>query len=101
MALTVIGTGFGRTGTNSMREALTMLGFGPCHHMFEINKNDEQRQMWRALAKGGARLGKAICQLPILRRLAVRVLLAAVDRGVPRSQGHTHLPIPGKLVGKF
>ena len=52
MALKVIGTGFGRTGTDSMREALTMLGFGPCHHMFEINKNDDQRQRWRALAQG-------------------------------------------------
>lgn len=52
MALKVIGTGFGRTGTDSMREALTMLGFGPCHHMFEINKNEELRQRWRALAKG-------------------------------------------------
>jgi len=52
MALKVIGTGFGRTGTDSMREALTMLGFGPCHHMFEINKNDDLRQRWRALAKG-------------------------------------------------
>jgi hypothetical protein len=48
----VIGTGFGRTGTDSMREALSMLGFGPCHHMFEINKNEAQRRMWRALAKG-------------------------------------------------
>jgi len=52
MTLKVIGTGFGRTGTDSMREALTMLGFGPCHHMFEINNNDEQRRLWRALAKG-------------------------------------------------
>jgi len=52
MGLKVIGAGFGRTGTDSMREALTMLGFGPCHHMFEINKNDEQRRLWRALAKG-------------------------------------------------
>jgi len=36
MSLEVIGTGFGRTGTDSMREALTMLGFGPCHHMSEV-----------------------------------------------------------------
>jgi hypothetical protein len=32
MTLKVIGAGFGRTGTDSMREALTILGFGPCHH---------------------------------------------------------------------
>ena len=39
MTLAVIGTGFGRTGTDSMREALNMLGFGPCHHMFEVTDN--------------------------------------------------------------
>ena len=52
MALKVIGTGWGRTGTDSMREALTILGFGPCHHMFEINASPELRAAWRALAKG-------------------------------------------------
>ncbi len=41
MTLKVIGTGFGRTGTDSMREALDMLGFGPCHHMFEVNTRAE------------------------------------------------------------
>jgi len=52
MTLKVIGTGFGRTGTDSMRVALAMLGFGPCHHMYEINDNEEQRRLWRAVAKG-------------------------------------------------
>ena len=52
MALKVIGTGFGRTGTDSMREALGMLGFGPCHHMFEVNTNAEQKRRWRAFVKG-------------------------------------------------
>ena len=50
MSLSVIGTGFGRTGTDSMREALTILGFGPTHHMFEVISNPEQKEMWRALA---------------------------------------------------
>jgi len=52
MSLQVIGTGWGRTGTDSMREALTILGFGPCHHMFEINANPALREAWRAVAKG-------------------------------------------------
>lgn len=30
-SLKVIGMGFGQTGTDSMREALEILGFGPCH----------------------------------------------------------------------
>lgn len=36
MALAVIGAGFGRIGTNSLKIALEMLGFGPCRHMFEV-----------------------------------------------------------------
>ncbi|TKB11944.1 MAG: sulfotransferase family protein [Mesorhizobium sp.] len=54
MSLRVVGTGFGRTGTDSMREALTMLGFGPCHHMSEVMAHEEQKRLWRALAKGAA-----------------------------------------------
>jgi hypothetical protein len=52
MALEVIGAGFGRTGTDSMREALTILGFGPCHHMLEVIGNDSQTAMWRARVRG-------------------------------------------------
>lgn len=52
MGLNVIGTGFGRTGTDSMREALNLLGFGPCHHMLEILANAEQRTRWRAMVAG-------------------------------------------------
>ncbi len=55
MTLTVIGTGFGRTGTDSMREALTILGFGPCHHMYEVIGNDEQKRRWRAMVQGAPR----------------------------------------------
>ena len=53
MTLAVVGTGFGRTGTNSMRLALNQLGFGPCHHMKEVIDHPEQQRQWRALAKGG------------------------------------------------
>ena len=56
MTLKVIGAGFGRTGTDSMREALDMLGLGPCHHMAEVNSRGEQKRMWRAFVRG-ERLG--------------------------------------------
>lgn len=46
MTLKVIGTGFGRTGTNSMQVALEILGFGPCHHMFEIANNPLMKTRW-------------------------------------------------------
>jgi hypothetical protein len=34
--LRVIGAGLPRTGTASLKVALEILGFGPCHHMSEI-----------------------------------------------------------------
>jgi hypothetical protein len=36
-----------------MREALNILGFGPCHHMYEVIEKPEQKQRWRGLAAGG------------------------------------------------
>ena len=52
MALSVIGAGFGRTGTESMKLALEALGLGPCHHMKEGLPNPEQISLWRAVARG-------------------------------------------------
>jgi len=43
MGLEVIGAGFGRTGTLSLKTALEQLGLGPCHHMFEVIKNPEEQ----------------------------------------------------------
>jgi hypothetical protein len=36
MALKIIGTGLGRTGTHSLKLALEQLGFGKCYHMAEL-----------------------------------------------------------------
>ena len=52
MPLEVIGPGFGRTGTNSLKIALERLGFGPCHHMFEVRDNPDLIKDWEALARG-------------------------------------------------
>ena len=54
MTLEVIGAGFGRTGTDSLREALNMLGFGPCHHMFEVTDNPLMKARWRAFMDNDA-----------------------------------------------
>lgn len=54
MALSIIGSGFGRTGTFSLKAALEQLGFGPCHHMTEIFKNSEQVPLWRDALAGKA-----------------------------------------------
>lgn len=41
MALKVIGTGFGRTGTTSLKIALEQIGFGKCYHMYELLHHPE------------------------------------------------------------
>ncbi|CAF1460229.1 unnamed protein product [Rotaria sp. Silwood1] len=47
--LRVIGAGLGRTGTSSLKAALELLGFGPCHHMSELfDKPDRSLQFIRA-----------------------------------------------------
>jgi len=52
MPLDVIGAGFGRTGTESMKSALEILDFGPCHHMREVLPNEDQKRIWRGISKG-------------------------------------------------
>jgi hypothetical protein len=52
MALDIIGPGFGRTGTASLKRALETLGFGPCHHMEEVFAHPEQVAHWQAVAAG-------------------------------------------------
>jgi hypothetical protein len=52
MSLKVIGAGFGRTGTLSLKVALEELGLGPCYHMIEVNAHPEHDALWLALAKG-------------------------------------------------
>ena len=54
MALQVIGSGFGRTGTMSLKRALEQLGFGPCHHMEEVLAHPEQVPHLQAVVAGRA-----------------------------------------------
>ena len=52
MNLKVIGAGFGRTGTMSLKAALEELGFGPCYHMSEVFENSSHPDEWNAAAVG-------------------------------------------------
>ncbi|CAF2709820.1 unnamed protein product [Rotaria sp. Silwood2] len=46
----VVGAGLPRTGTSSLKSALEILGFGPCHHMSELcNKPEQSVAFARAL----------------------------------------------------
>lgn len=46
MGLRVIGAGFGRTGTLSLKGALEQLGFDKCYHMMEVNQQTGHHQLW-------------------------------------------------------
>jgi Sulfotransferase domain len=48
----VIGVGFARTGTASLKLALERLGVGPCYHMFEITDQPARARGWLAAARG-------------------------------------------------
>jgi len=48
MTLRIIGAGFGRTGTSSLKMALEQLGFAPCYHMFEVAAHPEHVPLWLA-----------------------------------------------------
>jgi hypothetical protein len=52
MALKVVGSGLGRTGTKSLQTALNMLGLGPCHHMVEVFAKPESMALWIEAAAG-------------------------------------------------
>ena len=48
----IIGAGFGRTGTMSLKAALEQIGFGPCYHMLEVFKHPSHIKTWLAAAEG-------------------------------------------------
>jgi hypothetical protein len=50
----IIGAGFGRTGTMSLKAALEELGFGPCYHMTELFENPGHADSWEAARRGEA-----------------------------------------------
>jgi hypothetical protein len=57
MTLKVIGAGYPRTGTTSLKTALELLGFGPCCHMWELLKPEHA---WRWPMWGRAFDGKPV-----------------------------------------
>lgn len=53
MALQVIGAGWGRTGTESLKHALEILGYNKCYHMFELLKGGSRLPYWEELDAQG------------------------------------------------
>ena len=53
MPLDVIGAGYGRTSTMSLKHALEALGFDRCYHMLEVRRSHpEHRPVWAAAHRG-------------------------------------------------
>jgi len=56
--LKVVGVGLGRTGTESLKQALIEMGFGPAYHMVEVLVEDQgvstagHIPLWHAAARG-------------------------------------------------
>ncbi|WP_067963249.1 sulfotransferase family protein [Nocardiopsis trehalosi] len=48
--LRVIGAGLPRTGTSSLKAALERLGYGPCHHMFDVFSRPGLAERWAEVA---------------------------------------------------
>lgn len=52
MPLEVIGAGFGRTGTTTLKTALKQLGYEKIYHMNEVNLNPEHTEYWLSALNG-------------------------------------------------
>lgn len=50
----VIGAGFGRTGTASLKAALEQLGVGPCYHMSTVIAEPYRVRQWLDIGEGRA-----------------------------------------------
>ena len=52
MTIKVVGAGFGRTGTLSLKMALEQLGFEKCYHMMEVGQHPDHVQLWADAHRG-------------------------------------------------
>lgn len=52
MSLKVVGAGFGRTGTLSLKFALEKIGFAKCYHMMEVRQQPAHRKLWQDAHQG-------------------------------------------------
>jgi len=46
MTISLIGAGYGRTGTLSLKSALETLGYNKCHHMIEVINTPGEPERW-------------------------------------------------------
>ena len=99
MSLQIIGPGFGRTGTRSLKAALELLGFAPCHHMQTLFADPAQLAFWKALAaEGTVDWHEVFAGVPGADRLARRACLARVAPDLSGGPGGIQHPAGRGLV---
>lgn len=114
----VIGVGFGRTGTASLRTALDRLGYGPCYHMHEVMAAPSRAADWLAddppwdtIFQGyGSTLdwpGAAYWRELVAHYPDARVILTvrdperwyrSMDATILRAIRQLHSPVAGRLI---
>lgn len=116
MPLKVIGAGYSRTGTLSLKLALEQLGFGPCFHMVEFISPGyaPRRALWKIAEDGGSPDWKTIfagftsaVDMPTClyyRRLAAaypeaKVILTLRDPAAWYRSAKATIPVGQALVG--
>jgi len=52
LTIKVIGAGYGRNGTLSLKQALEKLGFDKCYHMMELDQSKDEDLAWLKLNRG-------------------------------------------------
>ena len=64
----IIGAGFGRTSTMSLKKAIELLGKGPCYHMEEIWGKDDMKEKLEQWADVSEMKGKIFFLIFVLTR---------------------------------
>lgn len=100
--LAVIGAGFGRTGTLSLRDALERLGVGPCDHMEQTLAQPERVALWQDAA-ARRREGQPIDWRPLLEgyRAAVDWPAAAFWRELSAAHPHARVILTVRDPGRW
>ena len=98
MNLEVIGAGFGRTGTMSLKVALEELGFGPCYHMREVFEHPEHIELWGLPCKGSRSIGSKSSATTGHRGLARMHVLQRAAGKEPQRKGYPYGPRSPEMV---
>src|SRR5215213_6295961 len=97
MALEVIGAGFARTGTTSLKAALEELGFDPCYE--DLFGHPEHVGLWEAAARGkSVDWNELLWWLPIHHGLARMLILRRAFAELPGREGDPNLARPQQMV---